>query len=121
VTRLRGADAPVNLKPAQRSDAASTGSAPLPKAAAVANPEVSPSPELKGDHSGIPAKSNSHAAPIEVATVVPAKNRFNPLVFWVTGLAFLGGISAVAWVWRRRSRAPEEVSLITESIDRRKD
>ncbi len=115
------AGALMGSQPVRHSDAATTDIAPLPKPADAAMAEAPPQPKMTGSHPASPAGSDASATPVEVATAAPGNNHFNATVLWMTGLAFLAGVSAAVWIWRRRARAAEEVSLITESIDRRKD
>jgi hypothetical protein len=69
----------------------------------------------------MPSKSDSSATTVEVATVPSARRFFHPWLLWVAALGAIGTVLGAVWIWRRRTRSVEETSLITESIDRRKD
>jgi hypothetical protein len=68
-----------------------------------------------------PLVSDDRPPAVEVANIGAAKSHLHRIMLSLAGLVSLGTILAAIWIWKRRSRAPAgEVSLITESIDRRK-
>ena len=86
----------------------SSGSAPVQP-----NPGAADSAQHLGSGSSSPA--------VEVGTIGATKSHLQSVILCLAASLSLGAILAAIWIWRRRSRSTGgEVSLITESIDRRK-
>jgi hypothetical protein len=71
----------------------------------------------------VPAMPSEAGSPaVEVATVNPGTHQHTPIILGIAGVFSVGVIFAGFRIWRRRAHsASSEVSLITESIDRRKN
>lgn len=110
-------------KPAISASPSDTGAKPQQSAGARELAETARA--AQEDHSTRPAASaveplRPAPAPVEVAAAAPVRHRPGGLILWLTGGALILAALACLVIWRRRSRPPAEVSIITESFDRRK-
>jgi hypothetical protein len=86
-------------------------------------PPAAPALTKSGNEPSSPARKSFSTSPaVEVATSVPPRPGLYPTILFGIALTSLAAAAvAGVWIWRRRSRPVREVSLITESIDRRKN
>jgi hypothetical protein len=101
-------DAPSPVSPVTNSSALA---APAPAAKVPSDNSVSATEKF---NTAKPA-----LAPVEVATTA-SNQAVSSLVIWGVGTGVVVLAAAAMWLWRRRSRPVQQISLITESIDRRK-
>ena len=103
--------------PSTPTKAADTTSQETPVQLAAA-----PGPPSQPSVSEVPAAIASRKSPVPVseASATPTRSRSEVWILGLTGLGLLGAVLCAFLLWRRRARTPAEVSLITESIDRRK-
>jgi hypothetical protein len=113
------------IAPAPTTPAASPPSpakSTTPEAQAPAEPARSDMPDPhKLNGSSLSGAPQASALPVNVASATPTRARSDMRMFLIGGCAcaLIGVGLAAFWVWRRRARPPVEVSLITQSIDRR--
>lgn len=87
---------------------------------APADKTVAPIQRNVSDASAPPTASKTKPALASVAAIASTRR---PADLWLisgTVLGLIGAALAAVWVWGRRTRAPAEASLITESFDRNK-
>ena len=78
-------------------------------------------PAVTAEDSGPNPNRQANSAPAQFATSVPVKKPvYYSLVLFV-GAVSLCAVGGCVWFWRRRSHSVKESSLITESIERRRD
>jgi len=94
----------------------------VPEAQAPAEPARSDMPDPhKLSGSSLPGAPRASPAPVNVASATPTRARSDMRILLIGGCAcalIAVGLAAF-WVWRRRARPTADVSLITQSIDRR--
>jgi hypothetical protein len=115
----KGVDAPIDLQP-KRAPEAPSHVAIVQQPVTPGEPAVSSKSALAEDRPATVVKRDSSTSLVAVGTASPDKRRSFTGVLWVSLLVVLGALMAGVWIWRRRSQPANEVSLITESIDRRK-
>jgi hypothetical protein len=101
--------------------AANAGSTAI--VAQTAPPSIPAQAPLKPSVSEPAQATPSGVAPpaVDVANINTTSSHLRPIILWLTASISTAAILAAIWYWRRRSHSPGgEVSLITESIDRRK-
>lgn len=111
--KLPDTQSPEPLAPAPASVSPTPAPPTREQTSAAAHPS-SPDRLLPAD------KPSSDTTPVQIATVNSASSRAYPAVLWGAGILLVSAAAGAVWFWRRRSRARDETSLITESIDRRK-
>ena len=96
------------------STAITSGTAPVSAVDQIqSKPPVTEPAQSPNSREGAPA--------IQVASINVAKGHSGAVILSLGALVLVGTTLAGIWIWRRRSRVPgSDVSLITESIDRRR-
>jgi hypothetical protein len=116
------ADSSVNTQPGVPSQVTPSVSKPDTAPAIPAPLATSPSSSTLGVQSATEARSDSNITSIQVATTGSTRAGTYSALLWGTSLALLATSIAIICVWRRsRSRSRKDVSLITQSIERRKN
>jgi hypothetical protein len=103
-------------------NAAAVTEEPRPSAGSGAVPAPQPSLSAKtSPATSSPVAEQASKAPVTMATAPSSNRGLSPVILWtgVTVCVFVA-VGILTWAWRRRSRPVRDISLITESFDRRK-